>query len=74
MSFIPRETMSHPEIDYGVIGDALDTLPELLRIESKNDLLKLEGVAFKRDRQVCLAPRLSNIAILTRFLFPHGIS
>lgn len=71
MSLYPRETMSHPEIDYGVIGDALDTLPELLRgIESKNDLLKLEGIAFKRDEQVVISPAPKRIADFDAFPFP----
>lgn len=71
MSLYPRETMSHPEIDYGVIGDALDTLPELLRgIESKNDLSRLEGVAFKRDGQVCMAPAPRRIVDFDAFPFP----
>ncbi len=73
MSLYPKETMSHPEIDYGVIGDAVDTLPKLLKgIEDKEDLSRLEAIAFKRDgvAVVILPPANKKIADFDTFPFP----
>ncbi|MFH1776096.1 MAG: radical SAM protein [Candidatus Omnitrophota bacterium] len=47
----PRESISHPEIDYGVINHALDTLPQLfLALEGKRKLADVAGLVYKNDK------------------------
>lgn len=44
----PEESISHPEIDYGVIEHALDTIPQLLAaLEGKMRLEDVVGLAYK---------------------------
>lgn len=52
----PEETISHPEIDYGIIGEAIESLPMLLRIiEDKGDLSRIPGIAYKDSQgKACL--------------------
>ena len=48
MSVYPREVLSHPAIDYGVIGDGWETLPELLEcLESGGDLAGVRGICYR---------------------------
>jgi radical SAM superfamily enzyme YgiQ (UPF0313 family) len=48
LSLYPEETLSHPEIDYGIIGEAVESLPALLRaIEDKTSLKDIPGIAYK---------------------------
>lgn len=49
----PRETLSHPEIDYGVIEHAYDTVPQLFEaLEGKRKLSEVAGLAYKEDGEV----------------------
>lgn len=48
LSLYPEETLSHSEVDYGIIGEAIESLPALLRaIEDKKDLKNIPGIAYK---------------------------
>ena len=56
----PRESISHPEIDFGVLEQALETVPQLLAaLEGKTDLKDVVGLAYKdKDGNILLnAPR-----------------
>ena len=54
----PRESISHPEIDFGVIEHALETVPQLLAaLEGRMALKDVVGLAYKdRDGNILLNP------------------
>ncbi|MFH1061642.1 MAG: glycosyltransferase [Candidatus Omnitrophota bacterium] len=54
LTLYPEETMSHAQIDYGVIGEAIESLPKLLEALSVNkDLSGIAGIAYKqKDNKV----------------------
>lgn len=53
----PKESISHPEIDYGVIEQALDTIPQLFSaIEGKMKLQDVAGLVYKDNGEIKLNP------------------
>ncbi|MDP8257675.1 MAG: radical SAM protein [Candidatus Alcyoniella australis] len=50
MGIYPSETMTHGEIDLGVIGEAEETVPELIAaLNSGRDLAEVNGLIFRRE-------------------------
>lgn len=48
MTFYPKETLSHDEIDYGIIGEAIESLPKFIHaLEYGGSFKGIEGVAYK---------------------------
>ncbi|MDD4893812.1 MAG: radical SAM protein [Candidatus Omnitrophica bacterium] len=57
LDLYPDEVMSHPEIDYGIIGPATKSLPALLyNLERGRNLDNIGGLAFKDGGKVCINP------------------
>jgi len=57
MGIYPRETFSVREIDYGVIGEAEETLPELMEVLKRGiDPSEVKGVVFRRGNEVVITP------------------
>jgi len=53
----PKESVSHPEIDYGVIEQGLDTIPQLFEaLEGKRRLEDVVGLVYKDKGEVKLNP------------------
>ncbi|MBL7132041.1 MAG: cobalamin-dependent protein [Candidatus Omnitrophica bacterium] len=53
----PKESVSHSEIDYGVIEQALDTIPQLLSaLEGRRRLGDVVGLAYKDKSEIKLNP------------------
>ncbi|MBU2103047.1 MAG: B12-binding domain-containing radical SAM protein [Candidatus Omnitrophica bacterium] len=53
----PKESISHPEIDYGVIEHALETVPQLLEaLQGKRKLSEVVGLVYKEAGQIRLNP------------------
>jgi radical SAM superfamily enzyme YgiQ (UPF0313 family) len=53
----PEESISHPEIDYGVISHALDTIPQLFEaLEGKRTKEEVVGLAYKENGKIKLNP------------------
>lgn len=51
----PKESIAHPEIDYGVIEHALDTVPQLLSaLEGKMRLEEVVGLVYKDKGEIKL--------------------
>lgn len=51
LSLYPRETLDHPEIDYGIIGEAIESLPEFLaRLENNDTYSDIKGLVYKDKR------------------------
>ena len=50
LDFYPKETLSHNEIDYAILGEAIETLPNFLSaLENGNDYRKIPGLGYKDD-------------------------
>lgn len=60
LDYYPNEVMSHPEIDYGIIGPATKNFPELLsRIEKKKSIEDIAGLIFRKNGQICINPAIT---------------
>lgn len=71
LSIYPRETMSHTAIDYAVIGDAENVLPDFLSaLESGDSLDVVKGIAFKENGKVKITPPAIPTANLDAVPFP----
>ncbi len=72
LSVYPRETLTHPEIDYGVVGEAEDTLPELLySVINKHNLNEVAGICFRdQDGKVALTSLREYRSNLDKSPFP----
>lgn len=53
LSVYPRETLSHQAIDYGVIGEAEESLPQLLDcLVNKQDLSQVKGICYRDEGRI----------------------
>jgi len=53
MEIYPKETLSHECIDFGVVGDGWETLPELLdALEHNKDLADIQGLVFRKNGNI----------------------
>jgi len=71
LSFYPRESLTHTEIDYGLMGEAEICLPPLLAVsrEGKNPA-EVPGLARRVDGHVKINPPASPLADLDAAPFP----
>ena len=71
LSIYARETLSYPEIDYAVTGEAEFALPELLHaLVTQQDLAQVRGIAYKLPNQkVVVTPRAEEVDV-DRVPFP----
>lgn len=58
MDLYPKETLSHDEIDYGIVGEAIEALPLFLRaLENGDELSGLPALAYKdKDGYIRINP------------------
>ncbi|NQT90488.1 MAG: B12-binding domain-containing radical SAM protein [Candidatus Omnitrophica bacterium] len=65
MEIFPEETLTYDCIDYGVIGDGWETLPELLSaLNDKKDISEVKGVCFRKDGKVVVTdPRPKHVGL-----------
>lgn len=55
MSVYPAETLTHEVIDYGVIGEAEETLPELLRcLVYGKEVSQVKGICYRQSGEVMI--------------------
>lgn len=80
LTLYPKETMSHKEIDYGIIGSALNPLPLLIKaIENNTGLKKIKGIAYKVKNKIVIQPpsnlkeELNNLPYPARHLLPNHL-
>jgi radical SAM superfamily enzyme YgiQ (UPF0313 family) len=53
----PKESISHDEIDFGVVEHALDTVPQLFEaLEGKRKLEDVVGLVYKKEGNILLNP------------------
>lgn len=71
MSSYPRETLTHRVIDYGIIGEAEETLPEFLEnLINKNDLSKVKGICYRENNHIIITENRPPIRNLNDRNFP----
>jgi radical SAM superfamily enzyme YgiQ (UPF0313 family) len=71
LSLYPRETLAHPEIDYGIIGEAFYSLPRLVEMLGDWDALsRLPGIGYKDKGGVVLTSPEEREAKLDDYPFP----
>lgn len=57
LTIFPKETLSHKEIDYGIIGPAIKSLPELLdAVENGKSIDHIKGLAFRQNGNLIINP------------------
>jgi radical SAM superfamily enzyme YgiQ (UPF0313 family) len=67
----PRETLSYPEIDYGIIGPAQKSLPLLLSyLEKGKDIDHIKGLCFKKNGKVVVNPSGKKVEDFETLPFP----
>lgn len=69
-SLYPLETLSHEEIDFGIIGEAEETLPQFLKALPSNDFKKIKGLAYKYNKKTILNQFRKPIQTLENLPFP----
>ncbi|MDP8252979.1 MAG: radical SAM protein [Candidatus Kaelpia aquatica] len=71
LDLYPYETMFYPEIDYAVIGEAIDVLPKLLSsLENKTPLSEIEGIAYRDNEEIIIQPPRTELANLDQYPYP----
>lgn len=71
LSLYPKETLSHFEIDYGIIGEATDSLPLLVSaLENGKDFSNIKGVAHRNNGKVIINPPQDKLVNLDSYPFP----
>ncbi|MAF25983.1 hypothetical protein CL634_10495 [bacterium] len=71
MSLYPKETLTHHCIDYGVVGDGWETLPELLQtIQAGGDLSTVKSIVYRKDGEIMATEYRSQSVSLEDVPFP----
>jgi len=53
LAYYPKETLSHKEIDFGIIGSARESLPKLVKAIQKNkDFSNIKGICYRKNGKV----------------------
>jgi len=53
----PRESLSHEEVDYGVVEHALETIPRLFEaLEGRRSMEDVPGLVYKKDGRIKINP------------------
>jgi len=53
LAYYPKETLTHKEIDFGIIGSARESLPKLVEaIENKKDFSDIKGICYRKNKKI----------------------
>jgi anaerobic magnesium-protoporphyrin IX monomethyl ester cyclase len=67
----PQETLIHKNIDYAVIGEAEETLPELLCcLRSGSDLRSVKGIGYRDKDEIVITEKRNHVRDLNQCPFP----
>lgn len=67
----PKETLSHEEIDYGIIGPAQKNLPELVAaLENNKDISNIKGLTYKKNGKIIINKPESLVEDFSTLPFP----
>ncbi|MFC1667385.1 glycosyltransferase [Candidatus Omnitrophota bacterium] len=71
LSLYPKETLSHPEIDYGIAGECIDNLPRLLSaLEYGDTMTNIPELVYKKDGLVIANPSSETVVNFDNYPFP----
>jgi len=72
LTFYPKETIFHDGIDFGIIGEAIETLPNFLAVlENGGDFRQIPGIGYKaNDGTVIINPPLEKYVDFDSYPFP----
>ncbi|MBU1912654.1 MAG: B12-binding domain-containing radical SAM protein [Candidatus Omnitrophica bacterium] len=77
-SIYPTETLTYDEIDFCVVGEGWETLPELLDcVAGKGDYKSVKGIALKENGEIVLTEKrqaklnINNVPFPARHLLPN---
>lgn len=72
MTLYPKETLSHDEIDYGIIGEAIVSLPMFIRaLENGDDFKNFPGIAYKdKENNIFINPGPAKFVDFDSYPFP----
>lgn len=67
----PNETLRKKEIDIGIIGEAEETVVELLNaLENNKPLSRIKGICYREKNKIILTPKQKNVKNLDKLSFP----
>ena len=70
-SAMPKEGLKDDNIDYVFIGEAENTIIDVLDyLQGKKDLAKIDGIAFRQDKEIIVNPKTKFIDNLDELPFP----
>ncbi len=70
-TFLPEESLVEESMDFIVLGEGEDTIQKLLKkIRTGQDIFDLNGIAFRKNGQVKINPRIGHIENLDELPFP----
>lgn len=71
LSVYPRETLSYDSIDYAVIGDGWETLPELMdALEKNKSISTIKGIGYKENNEIIITEERPKTLTLEDVPFP----
>lgn len=71
LSVYPKQTLTHQAIDYGVVGEAEETLPEILEcLVNKRDLSKVKGICCRDNGHIVVTESRTPVQDLDSCPFP----
>jgi len=69
--YYPRETLTHKEIDFGIIGSARKSLPKLVNaIKNKKEYTHIKGICYREGNKIKINPPTSFKDDLNDLPFP----
>lgn len=70
LQLYPIESMTHPVIDYGVIGQAVNSLPKLLEALEARAEPDVTGICYRRNGEIVVKPPDTNRTAFDSYPFP----
>ena len=72
MTLYPKETLSHQVIDYGILGEAIESLPLFMRaLENSDDFTDIPGLGYKdKDKNIIINPASTEVIDFDSYPFP----
>ena len=72
MTLYPKQTMAHEIIDYGIVGEAINSLPAMISALEKNEsITDIAGVAYKnKTKGIIINPSSDTLTDFNEYPFP----
>lgn len=71
LSLYPQETLKNKNIDFGIIGEAEETTPELIdALEKKKDFSNIKGICYRKADNIIVNEKREQIKNLDSIPFP----